>query len=107
MDPCLYYLLTDNGFVLIGFYVDDLLVVGKNPRQVIEELKVNFGYKFRGVGGPEYFLGANIKWIPKFGNDMTVGSKTYIERSLANFAKMFPDYQQKQAKAPMEPKAKP
>ena len=39
-------------------WVDDLLVFGKNPMELVKELKKKFTLK--GVGKPEYFLGADM-----------------------------------------------
>ena len=42
----------------IGTYVDDLLIASKNPAKIIEDLKQC--YILKGVGIPEYYLGADI-----------------------------------------------
>jgi hypothetical protein len=42
-DPCLLSKWNEDNVILIGIYVDDCLVIGKNDKiqKVIEDLKVN------------------------------------------------------------------
>ena len=46
----------------IGTYVDDLLIASKNPKKIIDALKEV--YVLKGVGIPEYYLGADILEAP-------------------------------------------
>ena len=41
-------------------YVDDLLVVMKEPSTFFKNLSKKHGYKLKGVGDPEYHLGGNL-----------------------------------------------
>ena len=41
-------------------WVDDILILSKDPMVTIEYLKKHFTLK--GVGAPEYFLGADIRF---------------------------------------------
>ena len=68
-------------------YVDDLLVVMKEPSTFFENLSKKHGYKLKGVGDPEYHLGGN------FGRDsdgtLFWGAKTYIAKSLKAYEHIF------------------
>ncbi|MGH7974356.1 MAG: reverse transcriptase domain-containing protein [bacterium] len=83
----------------ICVYVDDLIVVGKRPMELIEELKKNF--KVKGVGPPSYFLGMDFKR----GNDgvLALGSETYVKKILDNFAALFGDRPEKNITTPLDP----
>ena len=68
----------------IGTYVDDLLIASKNPAKIIEDLKQY--YILKGVGIPEYYLGADIiqaevEWALER-VDWIISSKTYTKMSL-------------------------
>eukprot|EP00957_Ditylum_brightwellii_P063414 4813201-Ditylum_brightwellii.AAC.1 len=46
----------------VSKYIDDLLIVSKNPMQILDLLKKPNGpYDFKGVGSPEYYLGGMCK----------------------------------------------
>ena len=45
----------------VAKYIDDLLIILKNPKNILEQLsKSNRPYDFKGVGNPEYYLGGDI-----------------------------------------------
>ena len=44
----------------LAVYVDDLIIVSKDPFMIIRELKQLGGYTLKGVGEPEYQLGGDI-----------------------------------------------
>ena len=64
----------------ISTYVDDLLIMSRNPMSYICLLEKE--YPLKGVGKPEYYLGGDIKTFKKA--DGTIGvatsAKTYIKR---------------------------
>ena len=74
----------------ICVYVDDLLVVMKEPSTFFENLSKKHGYKLKGVGDPEYHLGGN------FGCDsdgtLFLGAKTYIAKSLKAYEHFLAHY---------------
>ena len=39
---------------------DDLLIFGRNPEKILQELKDTKNYEFKDVGEPEYYNGADI-----------------------------------------------
>ena len=46
----------------IAVLVDDLLVFSKSPSDIIEPLRDVYGYELKGVGVPEYYSGADIRY---------------------------------------------
>jgi len=63
-------------------YVDDLLIMSKNPMAIIDELKKE--YPLKGVGAPEYYLGGDIvSHRDKDGNKtITQSARTYNKTNL-------------------------
>jgi len=57
----------------VGFYVDDLLCIGKDPEKVIEELKEYFSFKI--AGPPDRFLGMDIRTV---NGVMFLSSRSYV-----------------------------
>lgn len=67
----------------IAKYIDDLLIVSKNPMDVIAELeKPNGPYGLKGTGTPEYYLGGdvNIRYDGDKMVELSTSAKTYIKR---------------------------
>jgi len=64
----------------ISTYVDDLLVMSKNPMAIIDELKKE--YQLKGVGAPEYYLGGDITSSRDKDGKMRISqsARTYIKR---------------------------
>ena len=79
-DPDLWMCPAGSCYEYVCVYVDDLLVVMKEPSTFFQNLSKKHGYKLKGVGDPEYHLGGN------FGCDsdgtLFWGAKTYIAQSL-------------------------
>ena len=71
-------------------YVDDLLVVMKEPSTFFENLSKKHGYKLKEVGDPEYHLGGN------FGHDsdgtLFWGAEIYIAKSLKAYEHILAHY---------------
>jgi len=67
----------------VAKYIDDILIIAKNPLDILNEMKKPKGpYEFKGVGSPEYYLGGDIK-ISYDGDsikDLVTSAKTYIGR---------------------------
>ena len=60
--------------------VDDLLVFSMQPETILEPLKYIFNYELKGVGVPEYYSGADVKFDQDTGC-WTMSAKTYIKMS--------------------------
>ena len=87
-------------------WVNDLLICAKDPMKTIAELKKQFTLK--GVGKPEYFLGANMAFETdaEGRKTFTMGSKTYIKQILKQF-ELVMGYKPKRVKTPLDPKDHP
>lgn len=74
----------------IAVYVDDLLVFSRDPQPIMEHLQQSFILK--GVGEPEYFLGADIQTLnqawQQYDVKTAMSSETYIERMIQKFEAM-------------------
>ena len=75
----------------VAVYVDDLIIVSKTPMDVIAELEIVGSYKFKGVGEPEYYLGADVirKKVPGCSYITTMSAKTYINNVCEKIERMF------------------
>ena len=51
----------DSHYEYMAVYVDDLIIVSKDPMKLIKELRDVGGYTLKGVGEPEYHLGGDIE----------------------------------------------
>ena len=80
-DPDVWMMDAGSHWEYICVYVDDLLIHSKNPMAIIEELKQR--YKLKGVGYPEFFLGADIKRVD-------VPEKKYACYGLPNLCEKVP-----------------
>ena len=69
-------------------YVDDLLVVMKDPKSFMDKLqKPPYGYKLKGIEEPKYHLGGDF-YRDEDGT-LCYGAKTYITRLLKNYEQLF------------------
>ena len=73
MDPCLLFKKTKNGLVLIGLYVDNLLIIGSNEDIEIVIRDIEKYFKVKIEGDLKDYLSCAIK----FNND---GSKAWISQ---------------------------
>ena len=71
----------------VCIYVDDMLVVMKEPETFFQNLSKRHGYKLKAVGNPEYHLGGNFSRDPD--GTLFWGAKTYIEKSLKVYEHIF------------------
>ena len=84
----------------ICVYVDDLLVVMKNPLEFFQILKDKYKYKLKGVGDPEYHLGGDFSRDP----DSTLfwGARTYIDKMMKGYERMFGSQLPKKCSHPID-----
>eukprot|EP00957_Ditylum_brightwellii_P050505 3830731-Ditylum_brightwellii.AAC.1 len=48
----------------IAKYIDNLLIIAKDPKAILEKLTRPKGpYDFKGIGSPEYYLGDDMKIV--------------------------------------------
>ena len=85
-------------------YVDDLLYAGKDAQQFWKDV-LNMGYKLKGVGPPDYHLGATFKRESDPEKCMTWGPVRYIQKILDQYERMFgkPVKNSRKIHAPLEP----
>jgi Reverse transcriptase (RNA-dependent DNA polymerase) len=79
-DPCIYILKSGKDMVMIGVYVDDILIAGNN-RSLINEVKGNIEYHFKikNLGPVKIMLGINISHdIPD--GPLTIDQSTMIKK---------------------------
>ena len=71
----------EDHYEYICVYVDDLIIMARDPMKIIEKLKKISGYSLKGVGEPEYYLGGDIKREENGkGHKKTIlSAKTYIK----------------------------
>ncbi|GMF31986.1 unnamed protein product [Phytophthora fragariaefolia] len=83
MDAGVYVRTVGANKVYVAVYVDDLLIVGKEPdiEMVIAELRSKF--KIKDLGNVKHLLGMEITYVP--GRRLTISQKGYCEKILARF----------------------
>src|SRR5689334_24607749 len=74
----------------IAAYVDDLAIVAKEPKLIVDVLQNKYNYKLKGVGPIDYHLGGNFKRDPD--RMLSYGPMKYIDKILANYVKQFGTY---------------
>ena len=67
----------------ICVYVDDLMVIMKDPSSFFTTLEQQYHYKLKGVGDPSYHLGGNFFQDPD--GTLAWGAKDYIQQALKNY----------------------
>ena len=80
-------------------YVDDLMIMSKNPRKFFDLLINIHGYKLKGVSEPSYHLGGDF-YRDKDGT-LAWGAASYITKILENYEQTFGE-KPKQKGSPME-----
>jgi hypothetical protein len=86
-DPDVWLRDMGDHYEYICVYVDDLAVASRDPKAIMDELMSKHGYKLKGVGPIEYHLGGDF--VRDKDGTLCWGAKTYVERLLANYEKMF------------------
>ena len=106
IDPAIWIMDKGTHYEYLIVWVDDILICLKDPMVMIAELKKRFTLK--GVGKPEYFLGADMTFETEADGSktFTMGSKTYVKRILKQF-ELVMGYKPKKVKTPLDPKDHP
>ena len=104
VDADLYMRKKDDHYEYLALYVDDVLAWGKDPLKIVEEIKGTF--KLRGIGFPDYYLGADVKKIEEKhlqddGVVLGISARTYIQNTLEKLSKLLDGGPFHKAKSPM------
>ena len=101
-DPDVWMMDAGSNWEYICVYVDDLLIHSKDPIVIVDELKQR--YKLKGVGHPEFFLGADIKRVdhPEE-NVLVMCCQTYVKKCLKSVEKMIGEPIKSEIHAPLVP----
>lgn len=81
IDPDLWIIDKGDHYEYICVYVDDLIIISKDPMELIGKLKNEANYILKGVGEPEYYLGGDVRRIKNADGSKTtiLSAKTYIK----------------------------
>lgn len=84
-DPCLYVRKTSNDIIIIGLYVDHLILVG-NCKPVIDIIKAEFNQRFemKDMGPVAVMLGIEIK-RERANRKLYISQKECMEHILTRF----------------------
>ena len=82
----------------IAVYVDDLLLIGKDPQVIVDILSKTYKFKLKGTGPIEFHLGCDF-FRDGEGN-LCYAPRKYIEKTLDNYKRIFGRYP-KEAVSPL------
>jgi hypothetical protein len=86
-DPDVWLKDCGTHYEYVCVYVDDLMVMGKNPDEFFKSLTDDYGYKLKGVGDPAFHLGGNF--FRDSDGTLAWGARSYVEKMLVNYEIMF------------------
>ncbi|GEQ68360.1 hypothetical protein JCM33374_g2028 [Metschnikowia sp. JCM 33374] len=82
-EPCLYYKSTKKGLVMIALYVDDMLILGPNEKEIAKvQTLLSNRFEMKDLGEPRKFLGMNIR-ITK--DAIEISLEDYIKKMIDEF----------------------
>ena len=98
-DPDLWMREMDDHYEYIGIYVDDLEIASRDPKAILEKLKVTYRFILKGSGPMKYHLGCNFE---RDADGTLCQSPTkYIVRMIDNYVRLF-GTQPKEYTSPLE-----
>ena len=84
-DKCVYVKNTDNGYVILCLYVDDIIIVGSNDRMVRStKHMLNSRFDMKDMGPVDVVLGIKIKRVPE---GLILTQSHYVDKILDKFNK--------------------
>ena len=104
-DPAIWMKDAGTHWEYICAWVDDLLILSKDPMAVVNALKSKFTLK--GVGKPEYYLGADMAHRETPETVFVMGSTTYVKKILSEFERIMGYAPKKGITSPLEPSDHP
>ena len=78
-------------YEMLLIYVDDILIISKKPREILDYIKSKYEIKLESIGPPERYLGADINCAhPLGGTDkcVSMSSDTYLTQAVKNLEHM-------------------
>ena len=103
-DPAIWMREQDDHWEYICVWVDDMLIISKEPKAIVDVLEKEFTLK--GVGEPKYYLGADMMQLKKPEDTFVMGSGTYVKRCLIVYEQLF-GTKPKKVYTPLDPKDHP
>ena len=93
-DPDSWYkpMITSDGIDYCAYilvYVDNILIIDKNPEQFMDLLKSTHTVKPSSIGEPKNYLGADINKVYYSNNSYawSMGSRSYVKEAICNIKK--------------------
>ena len=83
----------------ISVYVDDLLIISRNPQPIVDDLRDKYKFKLKGTGPIDFYLGCNF-FRDDEGN-LCYQPRQYIEKMLDNYKRLFDGKEPKKAVSPL------
>ena len=76
-------------YAYILVYVDDLLIIMKDPKEAMAQIQQNFTVKPSSIGEPKSYLGADVGkvYYPDGSYGWTMGAETYVTQAIKNLKK--------------------
>ena len=103
-DPDVWLKECDSYYEYVLVYVDDLMLIGKNPQVFFDSLINDHGFQLKGVGKPSYHLGGDF--FRDSDGTLAWGANSYVKKMLVNYETMFGS-KPKEYNTPMEEKDHP
>ena len=86
-DPDVWLKDCDTHYEYVCVYVDDLMAIGKNPKEFFNTLTEKHQYQLKGVGPPTYHLGGDF--FRDRDGTLAWGTSSYVKKMLINYEHMF------------------
>ncbi|GAX11913.1 hypothetical protein FisN_UnNu034 [Fistulifera solaris] len=103
-EPDVWMRRCDDLYEYIAVYVDDLLIVSKQPMLIVEALKHTYGFKLKGTGPISFHLGMNF--VRDSTNTLSYSPTKYLERMFVNYEQVF-GQKPRNYQSPLEPNDHP
>ena len=99
-EPDIWMRKAEDHYEYIGVYIDDLVIVSKNPQEIADVLIDKHKFKLKGTGSIDVYLGCNF-FHDKDGV-LCMAPKMYIDKMATNFEKMFGSKPMQNISSPLE-----
>jgi hypothetical protein len=86
-EPDIWMRQNGDVYEYIGVYVDDLAIVAKNPREIVDVLERKYQFKLKGTGPISFHLG--MGFFRDEEGVLCLSPKRYIERMISTYVTLF------------------